>query len=284
MVGERVSAIEERDDREQKWWKQVLHLSRAEFTQLRRARIALFYLVGLPVVLFFMSLSSQGIYTNSGAHVDAGAASLFTMMPVLAAAIGLMHISAVFTVRREQHILKRLRVAGARVSTMITAVCTPTLAFVLVVTAGLCTFGIVAVGQFPAAPALLLCAVVLSSVSMSLFGIWISRFARTAETVQVISLIPLILLILGSGASVPLEYMSDRWSQLVWFSPLAPLVDLFRSAYFGADFFGGRITGVAPLEGAELWTSALPALGVSLAWVGVFLYLVRSVPWTAHRT
>jgi ABC-2 type transport system permease protein len=153
-----------------------------------------------------------------------------------------------------------------------------------VVTAILCAMGIAAAGQFAASPGLLLCAVVLSSVTMSLFGLWITRFARTAESVQVISFIPLILLLFGSGATLPLEFMSDRISQVVWFSPLAPLVDLFRAAYFGADFFGGKVTDVAPLDRAELWTAALPALAVSLVWAGVSCLLVRYVSWTARRT
>jgi ABC-2 type transport system permease protein len=283
VAGERVSASDIHE-REQNWWKQVLHLSRAEFIQLRRARITLFYLAGLPVLLAVISFSTQGLYTDSGEHVDGGAASLFTMMPVLAATMGLLHVSNLFTVRREQHILKRLRVGGAAASAMFAAVCVPTLAFVLTVTAILCAIGIAAAGQFPAAPELLLIAVILSSVTMSLFGIWITRYARTAESMQMISFIPLILLLFGSGATLPLEFMSDRFAQVVWFSPLAPLVDLFRSAYFGADFFGGRITQVPPLDRVELWTGALPALGVSLAWALISCYLVRSVLWTARRT
>ncbi|GGM72350.1 hypothetical protein GCM10010106_18370 [Thermopolyspora flexuosa] len=193
-------------------------------------------------------------------------------------------MKTVFTVRREQHIHKRLRVGGVAVGAVLAAVCAPTLAFVLIVTVVLCAIGVAAAGVYPAAPELLLLAGILASITMSLLGVWITRFARTAESIQLIGFIPLFLLVFGSGAMIPLEFMADRFAQVVWFSPLAPLVDLFRAAYFGADFFGGRVTQVPPLDRLELWTAALPALGVSLAWALISCHLVRSVPWTARRT
>jgi ABC-2 type transport system permease protein len=119
---------------------------------------------------------------------------------------------------------------------------------------------------------------------MSLLGVWITRFARTAESIQLIGFIPLFLLVFAGGAMIPLEFLAERFAQVARFTPLAPLVDLYRAAYFGADFFGGRVIQAPPLDRLELWAAALPSLGVSLAWVLVLCHLVRSVPWTARRT
>jgi ABC-2 type transport system permease protein len=151
--------------REKAWWRQALHLSRAEFVQLRRARITLLYLAGLPVLLALIAYGSQGAFTNAGEHVDAGAAALLSSVPMLAATMGLLHIAQVFTVRREQHILNRLRVGGVATAAVLAAVCAPTLAFVLTVTGVLCALGIALAGTYPAAPELLLIAGVLASVS-----------------------------------------------------------------------------------------------------------------------
>lgn len=268
----------------QRWGKQVLQLARAEFLQLRRARITLLYLLGLPVLLAFISFSTQGLYTDSGEHVDAGAASLITMLPVVAAALGFLHVTNLYTVRRDSHILKRLRVSGVTPSAVHAATTIPIITFVLGLTLVLVMVGIVLAGMFPQAPVMLLIAIVLAGVNMTLLGIWFMRFAQSAEAVQVISLIPLMLLLFGSGATLPLEYFSDTVAQLLWLTPLAPLVDLFRSAYFGSDFFGGQVTNVEQLATADLWTAALPALALSIAWTALAAYLVRSVSWTSRSS
>lgn len=268
----------------QNWLKQVLHLSRVEFLQLRRARITLLYLFGLPVLLSFISFSTQGLYTDSGEHVDAGAASLVTMLPVVATAMGLLHVANLFAVRRDRHILKRLRVSGVTPSAVYAAATVPVLAFVIGLTLVLCAIGVAAAGQFPENPLMLLLSVALASMTMTLLGISFTRFTRSAEAVQVVSLIPLMLLLFGSGATLPLELLSDTVARIAWFTPLAPLVDLVRSAYFGSDFFGGQVSHAEQLGAVELWTAALPALTLSLAWLAVSCSLVRSVPWSSRRS
>ncbi|MBR8741846.1 ABC transporter permease [Nocardiopsis sp. MG754419] len=274
----------DQDTANQSWIKQVLHLSRVELLQLRRARITLLYLCGLPVLFAFISFSTQGLYSDSGDHVDAGAASLFSMIAPLAAAMGFLHVANLFAVRRDRHILKRLRVGGVTPSAVYAAATVPVLAFVLVLTLVLSGIGFAAAGQLPAAPGMLLVAVVLSSVNMTLLGIWFTRFTRSAEAVQLVALIPLMLLLFGSGSTLPLEFLSDTVARLAWFTPLAPLVDLFRSAYFGSDFFGGQVSQVEQLGTADLWMASLPAVGLSLLWLAVSCYLLRGLSWSSRSS
>ncbi|MFW5421074.1 ABC transporter permease [Nocardiopsis sp. CNT-189] len=264
-----------------KWSRQLLQLVRAEFRQIRRYRTALFYVVSFPVVLAVVSLMSQGQYAGSG--VDAGALSLVSLLPVLAAAFGLMHVSNVYAVRREGSILKRLRVSGVPPSAIIGATCVTIVLLVLATAALIVGLGIAAARQFPADPVMLLLAVVASGGIMTLLGVWFTRFTSNAESTQMASLIPFLLVLFCSGAMLPLEFYSDWVARAVWFTPLAPLTDLYRSAYFGHDFFGGRVSGAEALGGVELWLAAAPALLVTAGWLVLSCYLARSVRWSPRE-
>lgn len=133
----------------------------------------------------------------------------------------------------------------------------------------------------PKHPVLLVLSIVLITVIMSLLGAALTRFTRNAESAQMLSMVPFILLVAASGFYVPIDMMPEPLARIVGVLPMAPAIDLARSAYFGRDFFGGAEGAAA--AGLDLWTAAGPALLVLLAWVAISVYLLRFFQWDPRQ-
>lgn len=251
--------------------KRTLRLARTEFTLFVRYKTALMYLV-LPVILFMplMSMPSVpvfGDFTNRDLSFSAALIGIGLML-------GIGHPSNVFAARRESLVLKRLRVSGVPQSAIFGGVVLVVVLFSLGLSA-LVVIAMVAMGgTMPADPVLLLVAVLLSAVAMSLVGLLITPLVRNAESAQMFSVVPMMALLLTGGVFFPLDLMPDTIRSVVQFLPVAPASELAQAAYTGYDVFGGY-EGAEALGTAALWTNALPAVGVMLAWIVVLSLLVR---------
>ncbi|MBR8740240.1 ABC transporter permease [Nocardiopsis sp. MG754419] len=260
--------------------RQIQVYSRAELTLFWRYRTAVYFAL-FPLALAMMGLLQAG--TEIAPGVDAGA--YFTagslMLPPLF--LSIMHLTNVVTSRREQFVLKRLRVSGTPATVVFGAL----IVSVLVVTAVISlVIGVVLLRRYdlaPADPLLVVLPIVLVTVAVSLFSIAFTRLCRNAESAQMICMVPLMLFYLLSGMAFPLASLPDRLADLARFLPGAPGVDIVTSAYFGRDFTGAG-DGTRVLAGAELWAAAVPGLLVILAWLVLSAFLVRFVRWDPRGT
>lgn len=260
--------------------RQALRLTRVEFTQMWRYRTALFYVVAMPLVMAFILLSVPVPDFLPG--VDGAAFNLVNIMVLLPPLLGLLHVSNLYAVRREQMVLKRLRISGVPAVSIFAATALSVVLVVLLQSLFLAGAVAAAADTLPAEPVLLVLALTAGAVMMTFFGAALTRLVRNAEGAQMINVFPLLAIMLTAGVTAPLDVFPDTVARILWFTPLAPITDLVRSAYFGYDFFGG-IDGAAQVGTLELWAAAGPALLVTAGWVAVSCLLLRSVRWDPRQ-
>ncbi|MFC3999780.1 ABC transporter permease [Nocardiopsis sediminis] len=259
--------------------RQALRLLRTELVLFYRYRVALFF-AAFPLVFVAFYLPLEGQEALPG--IDAAALSM-SGIPILAAlALGLMHVPNVYAARREQLVLKRFRASGVAPAALFGATTLSVLLVAAALTAAVTAIVAARYGALPADPVLMLAGAALITVVMSLLGIAFTSLTRNAESAQMMSIVPFMLLYGASGLVVPLEILPDQVAAVCRLLPAAPAADLVRSGYWGHDLFGGG-NGAAPAGFAELWTAALPSLGVLLAWTAVAVFLLRYVRWDPRQ-
>ena len=259
--------------------RQMLRLTRVEFTLFYRYRMAL-YIAVLPLVFLFPALSMpEG---ENAVGVDNGAHYLASVFILTAMTVGIIHIPNVYAARRESMLLKRFRASGVAPVAMFGATTLSVLGVVIALSAVITGVLAAHFGESPHAPVLLLFTTTLSTVLMCLFGLAFTRLARNAESAQIITMAPFLVLLAISGALVPVEMMPDRVADVLSLLPMLPAVDIVRSAYFGLDLFSGPEQATAA-TGLELWVAAAPSLLVLLAWTGIAAYLVRYFRWDPRQ-
>lgn len=161
--------------------RQTHEFSRAEMTLFWRYRTALYFAL-FPLVLSLLGMVQEGTETAPG--VDAGAHYTVGSLMMAPMFLSIMHVSNLVTARREQLVLKRLRVAGTPPAVLFGAV----IVSVVLVTAVVSVIvGVVLFRHFgvvPVAPLLAALPILLVTVAVSLFAIAFTRLCRNAESAQ----------------------------------------------------------------------------------------------------
>ncbi|MET7450319.1 ABC transporter permease [Streptomyces sp. NPDC005574] len=232
----------------------MVALARAELTLLGRNQTALLSAVFVPLALPFSVRSLAD-------GMDLGDAGLSVGLVLLPAAIGFSLLFAVYTTlvgvfaaRREELVLKRLRVGELRDPEILCGAALPAAAL------GLAQSLLLAVGcavlldvPAPRAPQLAVLGILSGLVLCTVLAAVTAGFTRTAESAQVTSL-PLVLVSLtGSGVVVPLELLPHRTAVLCELLPLTPVITLVRGGWSG-DLSAYETLG--PLLTALAWTAA----------------------------
>lgn len=254
--------------------RQTYEFSRAEMTLFWRYRTALYFAL-FPLVLALLGMVQEGTEIVPG--VDAGAHYTVGSLMMAPMFLSIMHVSNLVTARREQLVLKRLRVAGTPPAVMFGAVI---VSVVLVTAVVSVLIGVVLFRHFgvtPVDPLLAALPILLVTVAVSLFAIAFTRLCRNAESAQMLCFLPLMLFYGLSGLMLPLEAMPDRIAEVARFLPAAAGVEIVTSAYLGRDFVGGD--GTRLLSGTDLWVAALPGLLIITVWIALFAYLTRFFRW-----
>ncbi|MFF5476811.1 ABC transporter permease [Streptomyces sp. NPDC012935] len=225
-------------------------LARAEVTLLGRSRGTLFAALFVPLLLpFSVREAAKGM--------DLAEAGLSLGTVVLPASIGFSLLYAVYatlvsvyTARREELVLKRLRtgelkdteiLAGAALPAVVTGV-----AQSLVLAVGCAV--LLDVGA-PAAPHLAVLGLLLGIVLCASLGAVTASFTRSVESAQVTTLPVVFLSMIFSGMFVPLEVLPDRVASVCEFLPLTPVITLLRGGWTGDlsayEAIGPVVTGLA---------------------------------------
>ncbi|MFD3835117.1 ABC transporter permease [Streptomyces sp. NPDC058642] len=227
-------------------------LARAEATLFGRSRGTLVAALFVPLILPFSVWSATK-------DMDLEKSGLTPGTVVLPAAIGFSLIFAVygalvgvFTARREELVLKRLRTGELRDNEILAGSALPAVA------TGLAQSVLLAIGctvlldvPAPRAPHLAVLALLLGLVLCALLAAVTSAFTRTTESAQVTTLPVMFASMLGSGMAVPLEVLPDRMASVCELLPLTPVITLVRGGWTGEL---SAYETVGPVLTALAWT------------------------------
>ncbi|MFE7277714.1 ABC transporter permease [Streptomyces sp. NPDC057623] len=225
-------------------------LARAEVTLLGRSRGTLFAAMFVPLLLpFSVREAAKGM--------DLAEAGLSLGTVVLPASIGFSLLYAVYatlvsvyTARREELVLKRLRTGELKDTEILAAAALPA------VVTGIAQSLVLAVGcavlldvGAPEAPHLAVLGLLLGVVLCASLGAVTASFTRTVESAQVTTLPVVFLSMIFSGMFVPLEVLPDRVASVCEFLPLTPVITLLRGGWTGDlsayEAIGPVLTGLA---------------------------------------
>ncbi|WP_112267981.1 ABC transporter permease [Lentzea terrae] len=221
-------------------------VGQAELKLFWRNRTALFNSLVLPLLIVPLLLS-----------VDADG------VPLVIGLIGFVLVMAVyynlvttFVARREELVLKRLRVGeltdpeillGASLPSVVVALGQMALFAVIV--------GVMTGVSLPSRPWFLLVGIVGGVIVFVLLAAASSAFTRTVEMAQVTSLPVLMACVLGSGLFIPLSVMPEGVASVLRLLPLTPVLDLLRAGWHGGP--------------------VLQPLIILAAWIALGTYAVR---------
>ncbi|MFG2132746.1 ABC transporter permease [Streptomyces sp. NPDC048751] len=235
-------------------------LARTELTLLGRSRSALVTAVLVPLVLPFSLRAAVD-------QMDVKEAGLTVGLVLLPAAIGFSLLFAVYgtlvgvyTARREELVLKRLRTGELRDVEILTGAALPAVA------TGLVQSLLLAVGctvlldvPAPKAPHLAVLGLLLGLAMCAALAGATAAVTRTVESAQVTTMPLMLVSMVGSGVTFPLELLPDNVASVCELLPLSPVITLVRGGWTG------------DLSAYE----ALGALANALAWTVIAVFAVR---------
>ncbi|MGW2050002.1 ABC transporter permease [Streptomyces sp. NPDC001858] len=235
-------------------------LARAELTLLGRSKSTLITAVLVPLVL---PVSLITVVEDMEVE-DAGLSVGLVLLP---AAIGFSllfgvysALAAIYTARREELVLKRLRTGELRDAEILGGAALPVLVTGLVQSLVLVAGSTVLLDiPAPEAAHLAVLGLLLGLAMCATLAAVTAAVTRTVESAQVTTM-PLVLVsMLGSGITVPLELLPDRLASVFELLPLSPVIILIR---------GGWTGDLSVYE-------ALGALATALAWTVLAVFAVR---------
>ncbi|MET8982075.1 ABC transporter permease [Streptomyces sp. NPDC004539] len=225
-------------------------LARAEFTLLVRSRSTLVTAALVPLLLPFSiaSFTDDKMLKEMGLDIGQvllpagiGFAMLFGVYSTLA---------AIYTMRREELVLKRLRTGELRDGEILVGTALPMIATGLLQTVVLVVGSMVLVDVgLPKAPHLAVLGVVLGFSVCAALAAVTSGVTKTAESAQVTPMPFTFVSMIMSGVAVPLEAFPDRAASVLGLLPLSPAIELIRGGWTGElsayDALGAVLTGLA---------------------------------------
>lgn len=235
-------------------------LARAELTLLVRSKGTLFAAAVVPLILPFSIRSATDSMDLEGTGLSLGTILLPASVGFSLLFAVYIALTTIYVTRREELVLKRLRVGELRDTEILAGAALPSLCIavaqiVLLVTG--CMI-ILDVGP-PKAPHLAVAGVVLGlALSASLAAVT-AAFSRSAESAQVTSMPVVLVSMLASGITVPLEVLPDRLAQICEMLPLTGVISLVRGGWTGT------------MSGAD----TLAALATAVAWTLLAVFAVR---------
>lgn len=235
-------------------------LGRAELRLLGRNRTAVVTALFVPLVLPFsvrpaveqMDLKGEGLTVGS---------------VVLTAAIGFSLLFAVYTslvsafvTRREELVLKRLRTGELGDSEILVGTALPSVCLGLAQSLLLAVAcALVLDAGVPQAPHLVILGLLSGLVLCAALAAVTASVTSTAESAQVTALPLMFVSVLGSGISIPVQFLPDPLASVCELLPLSPPIRLIGGGWNG------------DLSASE----AVGAVATTVAWTLVAVFAVR---------
>ncbi|MFD0905257.1 ABC transporter permease [Actinomadura sediminis] len=242
--------------------RSLARVARFDAVLLYRNRTALFTVFGLPVLFIAMLVPMRGQDVDGvdGALLQGtGHLAFFLVFAVF------MNLVNVFTARREDLTLKRLRgTALSDAEIRGGSVLTATAAYAAQAALLLVVLGTAFGGRFPADPLLLLAGLAGGTAVFALLAFAVSGLTPNAELAQLTVLPIMFGCMAGGGVMFPLDALPDALAAACRWLPLTPVVEITRTAYFGQDFTG--TAEHAALGVAEGWAACVRSFAVLVVW------------------
>lgn len=197
-------------------------IGRAELKLFWRNRTALFNSLVIPLLIVPLLLSADA----DGVPLVVGLTGFVLVMAVY------YNLVTTFVARREELVLKRLRVGeltdpevlfGAALPSLVIAIGQMALFAVII--------GVLTGISVPARPWFLVIGVTGGLLLFALLAAVSSAFTRTVEMAQVTSLPVLMACVIGSGLMFPLSVFPDSVQPFLRLLPLTPVLDLMRAGW-----------------------------------------------------
>lgn len=243
----------------------VLNVARLDLTLLWRNRTALFTAVGLPLLFTALLLPVHGedFQGRSTALMQGtGHLAFFLIFAVF------MNLVTVFTARREERTLKRMRGTALSDAELLGGSVVTAVGMYAVQVAGLLVMmGAALDGRFPADPVLLTAGLAGGAVVFALLAFALSGVTPNAEMAGLTTLPVMFACMAGAGVMFPLEELPGGVQEAARWLPLSPVVEIARTAYFGEDA-AGHAVGFA-----EAWADSLYAFAVLAVWIAAGRFL-----------
>ena len=243
----------------------MLRVARLDLTLLWRNRTILFIVFGLPALFGAMLIPTRGQEAD-GVELallqGTGHLGFFLIFAVF------MNLATVFTARREDVTLKRMRGTALSDAEIIGgSVLSATAMYLVQVAALLVLLGTVLGGGFPAYPLLLLAGLLGGAAVFALLAFAVSGLTPNAEMSQLTVLPIMFACMLGAGVMFPLDVLPGAVAEACRWLPLSPVVEITRTAYFGQDFAGP--SAHAPVGRLEAWRTCAPAGAGLVLWLAI---------------
>ncbi|MET7694144.1 ABC transporter permease [Streptomyces sp. NPDC005483] len=235
-------------------------LARAEFTLLSRSRATLVAAVLVPLALPFTlrsvvdDMDVQEVGLSVGLVLLPASIGFALLFGVYSALVG------IYTARREELVLKRLRTGELRDVEILCGTALPigatglTQSLVLVA-ASTALLDVPA----PHAPQLAVAGLLLGLVMCAALAAVTAAVTRTVESAQVTTLPFVLISMTLSGVTVPLEMLPDWLASMCELLPMSPVITLVRGGW----------TGTLSTH------DTLGAVGTALAWTVLAVFAVR---------
>jgi len=229
----------------------VRGLSRLTLVEMKlflREPMMAFFTLAFPLV---MLLCFGTVYGNEPSDYFGGYGMVDVSVPGYAAIVigmtGFLSLAMGITVYRERGVLRRLRMTPLRpyavlLSQVAVLFLMTALGIGLLVVVAKLLYGM----RFDGDVIGVLAAFTLSCLSFFSMGFVLAGVAPTARTAQIVGMALFYPMIFLSGATMPLEAMSDAMRQYVKVLPLTHVVTLLRGMWVG-DAWGQHLTEVAVL-------------------------------------
>jgi ABC-2 type transport system permease protein len=250
--------------------RRTIGLTRWNAVLLSRNRLAFFYAVVMPLLPLGL------LFTGEWGAPAVGAGAITTMLLVIALFPVYYNVLSQFVSRRDELVLKRMRVAEVRDGELLASIALPGAISALALSA-LAVPIAAALGQdLPVNPVLYAAVAVLSVIMFTAFAYWTAAWTRSAESAQLTSM-PIIVIASLGPLTNSLPEMSDRVRDLLSLTPGAAMSDLVQIGWFGLDGPGAT---ESTLSFSQTWSQAAGPLLVIVAWTCLAIVLARrSIRW-----
>ena len=238
----------------------VLRLGRFELILFWRNRMAVFTALVIPAAMAvaFSQVPVEAGQISTKAFMVSGAIGFVLLFVVY------YNLVAAYVARREELVLKRLRIGEVTDAEILAATALPATAIALAQ-----TLAMVAVGVFvlempvPVNGVLIAVGAAAGAAVFVLLAAVSTRITRTVELAQLSTMPVLMLCMFGSGAIVPLDVFPAAVGDVARLLPLSPVIELIRLGWVGT-------TGTAaPVDFAGTFQAAAVPAGLLVAWLAL---------------
>ncbi|TDE12265.1 ABC transporter permease [Jiangella asiatica] len=247
--------------------RRVRSLARAELRLLVRNRTAMFTALALPL-LTVAGVNAIGVGEDTEIPITALTVTMLIGFALLY--VVYYNLVTAYVARREELVLKRLRVGELTDAEILGATALPSVVVAMVQIALAWAVASVAFGlAAPVNAILVVVGVAIGVVIFVLLAAASTAITRNVEMAQVSTLPLLFACMIFSGMVVPAETMPDTMRDVVQFLPLSPVIDLVRLGLTGQTPAGDTVD-----FGASFSEAGFPLVIASL-WIGNGVAAVR---------